>query len=561
MTDSAKQRRLAPDAERAARKQLRSEVRFVALLAAFLGVLSFGYCARHGLLLLYGDAVAHLHIARRVFDTLNPGFRQLGSVWLPLPHILLIPFVQRMDWWQSGLAGAIPSIGCYILGCVGIYRLARMWLSAAAASVAATFYGLNPGLLYMQTTAMTEPLFLAEMIWATLLMAEFCRSVRSGDGQQATERRSARLLTGAGLVLVAAVFTRYDGWIFASFAWVVAAVAMLRARCWRSQVGGAFVLFTAMLLASPLAWMAYNAKQFGDPLDFLRGPYSAKAIEERTTPPGAWHHPGWHSMKVAALYFLKAAELGAVPLRFANTLFWITVAGTVAAAIRWWSGSLAAALLLWVPLPFYAYSVAYGSVPIFIPLWWPHSWYNVRYGMEMLPAFALFGAMLVGAIVELTRRIVPPAAPWIIPAVLLAIVADSVVVARATPLVLQEAVANSRDRIPFEQALARTLGPLSRRTNGPILMYTSEHIGALQRAGIPLKRTINEGDYYQWPGALKNPAAAASLVVAIDGDAVAKAVKEHPEGLTLSSVIRSSGEQSAQIYSSQTAAPEPGVGR
>ena len=34
-----------------------------------------------------------------------------------------------------------------------------------------------------------------------------------------------------------------------------------------------------LAVASPLAWMAYNAKQFGDPLDFVRGPYSAKAIE------------------------------------------------------------------------------------------------------------------------------------------------------------------------------------------------------------------------------------------------------------------------------------------
>ena len=46
-------------------------------------------------------------------------------------------------------------------------------------------------------------------------------------------------------------------------------------------------------------------------------------------------------------------------------------------------------LLLWLPVPFYAYSVAYGSVPIFLPVWWPHSWYNTRYGMELLPAFAL----------------------------------------------------------------------------------------------------------------------------------------------------------------------------
>ena len=108
---------------------MRREWEVVLLAATALSLLSFGYCYQHNLLLLYGDAVAHLHIARRVFDSLNPGFRQLGSVWLPLPHILLIPFVQKLEWWQSGVAGAIPSMLCYIAGCVGIYRLARLWLS------------------------------------------------------------------------------------------------------------------------------------------------------------------------------------------------------------------------------------------------------------------------------------------------------------------------------------------------------------------------------------------------------------------------------------------------
>jgi hypothetical protein len=541
--------------DRLVRDQIRHEARFVGLLAAFLGVLTFAYCSRHELLLLYGDAVAHLHIARRVFDSLNPGFRQLGSVWLPFPHLLMIPFVQRMGWWQSGLAGAIPSIGCYILGCIGVYRLARLWLSAATAAVAVLFYGLNPGLLYMQTTAMTEPLFLAEMIWAALLLAEFCRAVGNDlkdRSEAAGERRAARLLVGAGLVLLAAVYTRYDGWIFASFAWLVAAAAMWRSKRWRGPAGGAFLLFTVMLAVAPLLWMAYNAKQFGDPLDFLRGPYSAKAIEERTTPPGAWHHPGWHSMRVAALYFLKAAELGAVPLRFANTLLVLAVLGTLTAIARWWSASLAALMLLWVPLPFYAYSVAYGSVPIFIPLWWPHSWYNTRYGMELLPIFAISVALLADLLLLLARTTMPRFAPMIPAVAALLIVINSWAVARATPLVLQEAFANSRSRIPFEQALARTLLPLSAYTSGPILMYTSEHIGALQRAGIPLKRTINEGDYYGWSPALANPAGSASLVVAIDGDAVAKAVATHPQGLELQTVICSTDQQCARIYSSQT---------
>ncbi len=80
-------------------------------------------------MLNYGDAVAHLHIARRVFDSRTPRFTQLGSVWLPLPHILLIPFVQNYQWWATGLAGVIPSALAYLASCVGIYRLARHWMS------------------------------------------------------------------------------------------------------------------------------------------------------------------------------------------------------------------------------------------------------------------------------------------------------------------------------------------------------------------------------------------------------------------------------------------------
>ena len=501
--------------------------------------MALAYCLPRGMLLLFGDAVAHLHIARRVFDSLNPGFRQLGSVWLPLPHLLLLPFVQKMAWWQTGLAGAWPSMACYVLGCVGIYRMARMWLPISGGFIAALFYAVNPGLLYMQTTAMTEPLFLAEMIWSALLISEHRRALKDGE-----LRRSSRLLIGAGLVLVCAVYTRYDGWIYAAFAWLVVAWGVRRHL--REHVGGAFVLFTVLLLAAPAIWLTYNAKQFGDPLDFIRGPYSAKAIDERTTAPGSPHYPGWHSMRVASLYFLKAAEMGAVPLRWGNWLLWLSIAGTVIAIWRWRQKGIAAALLLWISLPFYAYSIAYGSVPIFIPPWWPHSWYNTRYGMEMLPVFALFLAFLLSECVGLVAKRWPRAHGWIVGAAAAVIVANSVVLMRERPFVMQEAVANSRTRIPFEQSLAEALEMMPQQ--GMILMYTSEHPGALQRAGIPLKRTINEGDYYQWPGALEHPAQSAAVVVTTEGDAVARAVAAHPEGLTLVDVVCSTGQPCARIY-------------
>jgi 4-amino-4-deoxy-L-arabinose transferase-like glycosyltransferase len=521
---------------------LRTETCLVICAAVVLSLSALAYCFQRGMLLLYGDAVAHLHIARRVFDSLNPGFRQLGSVWLPLPHLLLLPFVQKMEWWQTGLGGAWPSMACYVLGCTGIYRLARMWLRPLLAIIAVMVYGLNPGLLYMQTTAMTEPLFLAEIIWSALLIAEHGRALKAGE-----QRRASRLLVAAGLVLVCAVYTRYDGWIYAAIAWMVVAWGVRRHL--RERVGGSFVLVTMLLLAAPLTWLAYNAKQFGDPLDFMRGPYSAKAIDARTTAPGAPHYPGWHSIRVASLYFLKTAEMGAVPLRWGNLLLWLSAAGTAIAVWRWRGQGIATALLLWIPLPFYAYSIAYGSVPIFIPPWWPHSWYNVRYGMEMLPVFAIFLAFLVYECAELAERRWSRSEGWIILAVAALIVVNSVVLMRARPLVLQEAVANSRTRIPYEVALANALAVLPQQ--GMILMYTSEHPGALQRAGIPLKRTINEGDYYQWPGALERPAQSAAVVVTTDGDAVARAVAAHPEGLTLVDVVCSTGQPCARIYLSK----------
>jgi hypothetical protein len=252
---------------------------------------------------------------------------------------------------------------------------------------------------------------------------------------------------------------------------------------------------------------------------------------------------------VASLYFLKTAEMGAVPLRWGNLLLWLSAAGTAIAVWRWRGQGIATALLLWIPLPFYAYSIAYGSVPIFIPPWWPHSWYNVRYGMEMLPVFAIFLAFLVYECAELAERRWSRSEGWIILAVAALIVVNSVVLMRARPLVLQEAVANSRTRIPYEVALANALAVLPQQ--GMILMYTSEHPGALQRAGIPLKRTINEGAYYQWPGALERPAQSAAVVVTTDGDAVARAVAAHPEGLTLVDVVCSTGQPCARIYLSK----------
>ena len=79
-------------------------------------------------------------------------------------------------------------------------------------------------------------------------------------------------------------------------------------------------------------------------------------------------------------------------------LFALALAGTALAI--WRFRRFGILLLLWLPLAFYALSIAYGSVPIYIPVWYPFSYYNVRYGLELLPVFAVFPAILAGYLVR-----------------------------------------------------------------------------------------------------------------------------------------------------------------
>jgi hypothetical protein len=421
---------------------------------------------------------------------------------------------------------------------------------------------------------MTEPLFLALLIWLTLVALECIEAIRTGN-----EKLARRRMIAIGVLIFAAVFTRYDGWIVGAAAWCIIALQLLRAKAPR-RLAVPFAAFTVLAVSGPLLWFWFNHHFFHDWLDFMRGPYSAPAIEKRTSPPGSRHYRGWHNPAWALLFYTRTAQVVAA--------VWETGFAVMAAALAGMRVTLGrrlerASLLLWVPLPFYVYSVAYGSVPIFIPQLWPHSYYNARYGMEMLPALALFSCIACAAFEarlkqrdhqeidsSTTRKTSQPAQIFFAAATILVIfnpiamifgtdavqkVAAAIerhpshlLASYAPPLVLKEALVNSSTRVPFERNLALVLDEMP--PDAPILMQESDHIGALQDAGIPLKQTINETDYDSWSAALSDPAAHALYVVAIEGDAVSKAVAAHPADLQEIDILCTTGQPCARIYRS-----------
>jgi hypothetical protein len=523
----------------------RREYLAAALVCAVASLAAQVWSWQNHAMLNYGDAIAHLHIARRVFDSHRPGLTQLGSVWLPLPHLLMLPFVQVYAWWADGIAGAIPSALAYMGACLGLYRLARRWLPSAPCALALGFFALNPNLLYLQTTAMDEPIFLCELIWIAVLVVEWRASLDEDPA------RSERLFSLTIAVLIAAVFTRYDGWVIAFLVWIAMAVTL--ARRGRANTR-AFWIGSVLLAAAPAAWFAYNAGFFGDWLYFARGPFSAKAIELRTAPPGNPPHPGWHNPWISLLYFLKVSELDAAGARLGNLLVAVSALGTLWAYSTMRRQAFKWALLLWIPIPFYACAVAYGSVPIFIPPWWPHSWYNTRYGMELMPALALglaFDAQMVFAVV---RELKPSAGSGRRQNVMIALLAvlvgfNCVEILRQHPLTYVEGTKNAAARRAYDVAIPPLLRSLlATRPNGVILMNTSLYPELVSRTGIPLRQTLNESDKQYFKAALADPAGHAAIVIAFGHDDVDRAIKAHPQGLTLVRRFTAKGQPPAAIY-------------
>lgn len=565
-------------------------------IAGLVSVFSFFYFFQHQDLLLYGDAVAHINIARRVFDSQTPGLLQLGTVWLPLPHLLMIPFIFPDSLWQNGAGGSLASMIAYVFGVLGIFSLARDLLEAdfpnkpgakpgtsVGAYAAAFIYGANPNLIYMQATAMTESIYLALFIWAVVFFAEFIRCLRndardalpqSPDAEKSPaakngdhrERRTASTpLVRCALCLAGAELTRYDGWFLAAA--LGTTVVMIVLWRWKTRTGsstdfddGGFLRlalkFVLAITVVPVLWLAYNGLVYGNVLAFANGPYSAKAIEQRVGAPNpALNHTG-----VAAIYFLKSAQLNMAEGNWGR--FWLAAA-IMALAIAVWKLRVqsAAMLSLWAPLVFYALSIAYGSVPLHVYTWWPFATFNQRYGLELLPMFAVSIGVLIA---WLFRLGVPSRHAGKLTALVFALVIGSyAAVWKAEPQCLAEARRNWAVRSPLNSALERLVSTLPRRSR--FLMDLGEHVGVMEQARIPLRYVVNNENHRAWKRpsdpeglwerALANPERYVDFVIAFDGDLVAQGVNK--TNLIELTEIHASGQPHAHIYATQIAPNQP----
>ena len=471
-----------------------SELLAVAAVLAAISSAAAGWFYAHDYLYDYGDAESHLNIARRLFDSRTPNYEQIGTVWLPLPHLLVAPLARNDELWRSGLAGAIPSALCLVAAGVFLFAgVRRLYSSTAAGVTAALLLALNPNILYLQSTAMTEPVFLAAMGALLYFLALF------------RDTQSVLAVAAAGLSATSAALTRYEGWFLPPIA---CALVLLLAKKRRAT---AAILFFSLACAGPLYWLAHNWWCFGDALEFYRGPYSAKAIAQRDP----LRFIGQGDWAKTFLYYRTAVAWCA-----GRPLLALAAIGTAAGLIRraWWPLPLLAAtplLTIW--------SMHAGDTRIYVPDLWPNTYYNARYGLLSMPLLAVTAAGLV-ALLPRWRGI--PAA-----LVVLAGVSAWIVYPRMEGWICwKESRVNSEARRAWTGETAAYLRASYR--GGGILTSFGDLAGVYRQAGIPLKEVLHEGNEPYWQAAVARPNLMLheEWVVSIAGDKVSAAIGNSGSG-------------------------------
>lgn len=493
-----------PDATASARARATARLGVppsVALVSIGAAVAATIWSAATHSMLLYGDARAHLDVARHVTDGLRTGPTQLGSVWLPVPHILMVPFTAIRALWHSGAAGAIVGGLCYVYAATRVFALVEdLSGDRVAAWIGFVIFAANLNLLYLQSTALTEPVLLALLIGATLHLARWMRTL------------AVRELTWAAFFTMLATLTRYEAWAYLVAAVAVVLVWSLRRDRRHESPQANVILYSVYAGYGILLWLIYNATIFHDPLYFLHSKYSAETMNGAYGQfglLGTKHNVlesmlvlGWDLMDIIGPLVLAAAGMSILLLLVMRYPERLRTAMTLA--------------LLAAPVAFELVSLYVGQTTIRVPQRPPHEMYNDRYGVLALPLCAVAIALVVHR-----RR-------WLGALVTAAVAIGLVAAAFGTPLTLKDGRRGISSAAAGHPEVAAAYLH-DHYAGGRVLADDSEASNVIFAANLDLKEFVTPGFHPFWEHAIANPESHVRWVLVAHGDALTTDLVQHPD--------------------------------
>lgn len=448
------------------------------MVFALLGGLSVGYFLVfwiNGLALSYNDARSHLDIGRRVVEGLKPGAAQLGSVWLPLNHILMVPLIWNDFMWHSGLAGALWSMIAYVATGVMLYLILKnLQVGLLGRWVAVAIFALNINVLYLQSTAMTELLLLATSTAGAYYLILWFQKDRIVD------------LIKCAFWLMMASLTRYDGWFMFLVTAGLIVVHAYRKRGYKAAEG-LFFFFCTLGGLGIVLWFLWNQLIFGDALYFALGPYSAHAQQQQLDQAGNLITKS-NLVESVKTYFYAL---------FYNSNMFLAVFGFLGGLLFWLDKKVSfddklASLALLAPLAFNIIALYLGFSVLFIQGNNGNTWFNVRYGLMVLPFIAVFCGYLVDKFNSLK---------FISVGLLIFILFfqfnsfDAVTIDDAR-------VGSSQKNV---SEVSNYLKDNATNQDGFILISAASHDAIIFSSGLPMDRFIHEGTGDYWTAATTAP--------------------------------------------------------
>lgn len=457
-------------------------------IAITLSIASYLWSLKNGYTIVYNDAMSHLNIARLVIDCIEPNFAQLGSVWLPLNHVLSLSLIWN-DWaWHSGFAGSIFSMIAYVFSVWGIYKIIlEVTNNKLAGFAGAMVIALNLNMLYLQTTPLTEPLYVSFFILSIFSFIKWLN----------TDNFKYLLLLGFFGFLQ--VLIRYDGWFVVSVEGLL--ILYHQIFCQKEKINktiGKFIIFAFPIVFGAGLWLIWNFLIFGNPLFFAFGDNSAHAQQtfiEKTSGLITKHNL---IISFKAYWYSVIGNIGKYLIAFSclSALFFLFKRKIELQRNK----KILIIILLSSPFVFNVISLYFGfsiiNMPQLnwnIPLRSSSQWFNVRYGIMALPFIAFF----IGILVNLWKKSI-----IILLTIIFLIVYQNFLLFSSGPIVLLEGVYDEKasETSNVADTLKKVVGK-----NEKILVSTAVFSSVLFKTGLSLNYFIHEGVSKQWKYALKNP--------------------------------------------------------
>ncbi len=478
---------------------LRKGIIITSIMSIIASIIATIYDYTHEHIFLYSDAESHIDIAKRVVSSITPGLAQLGGEWLPLDHILMVPFVISNFLWRSGLAGSIVNGLALLLLTIYAYKFSYLLIKNSYISlIAPIVILLNFNVLYLSTTPLDDILMLSLGSVSIYYFVKWA------------EDDSIYSIILASIFVFFASITRYDGWFLAVGEFCAVVLFEILKKKKFDELIGVSLLYSFMAFAGMIGWLIWNKLIFGNYLFFANSQYSSSYQQRIFFLQG--NLPTYHNIMLSVLVYLGTCSetIGEILSVFAVIGLLLFIFNLIFKSQE--KLKMFAVLLSLYPILFYVIALYLGQASIFLPFinnkyWISVHLFNVRYGIQIMFAASIFITYLISKI------------KYSVYIIFVLLILQTILMVRSNTVIsFEDGLFGASSSTAINNTTNRSVIILEQWVNNHydkwlVLMDSyRRHIGFIP-LGVPMQNFISQGNRIYWDTSMIDPSRYATWII------------------------------------------------